>query len=166
MELNKLLSWMKIPGGIVAAVVALGIIITALGGRVHMPGDEMARLEQHNAQQDNSIKANSDSIVHLQDYLDDEGEYFENLNQYLVDKEVEEARKDTSREQRTALMEQLVESVDNLQISVARTERGECLESMFEKLVLQDMIERCRELGIARTIGDDIDRKLAGENPQ
>jgi len=156
-DISKILNWLKIPGGIVAAVVALGIIITALGGKVHMPGDEMARVERHNAVQSDSIKANADSIVRLKDYLNEEQDYFENLNQYLMDKEiedslqeVEEARKDTSRTERTLLIEALV--------------KGECLESMFEKLALQGLVGQCAELGVLRSHGDAIDRSLTGGN--
>ena len=61
-----------------------------------------------------------------------------------------EAVKDFSRQQRTQLIEKLVV--------------GECLESTFEKLGQQQLIETCRELGVARSAGDAIDIELRNQN--
>lgn len=40
--------------------------------------------------------------------------------------------------------------------------RGECLESMSDKIVLQGLSETCTDLGVERTAGDAIDRQLDG----
>jgi len=139
--MKKILEWMKIPGTIVAAVVAFGLIANAFGFGIRLPGDSLAEIESKNHRQDSIIKT-------LDDYIDDEGAYFENLNNYIRNKEAEDIRNDSSRKTRTKLIEALV--------------RGECLESTFEKLAQQGLVIQCSELGVRRSAGDVIDQKLEG----
>jgi hypothetical protein len=138
--MQKLIKFLQLPALIVGALVAIGMGMHALGVKLELPGEQLEQIKIEQV----VVDTRQDSALNAHDLHHDwEEEHSDSL----------ELSKDSSRQRRTDLIE-----AQGMLIEKAL--RGECLENTFERLVLQDLIENCREWGIPRSPGDAIDQRL------
>lgn len=142
----KHLEWLKIPGTIVGAAIAVAAILLFFGVEVHGPRDHAVETDAKVEEvRQHSQETRAWAEQKYQQHVEAEQIYHDSLV-YPYIQEVDD-------EVHTVLgaLEGLL--------------RGECLESKFEKLARQGILDECKALGIERRLGDEIDQELdAGGN--
>jgi len=140
-DLNRIITWLKIPGIVVGAIIAVGAILVFFGVEVHGPKDHALETEA--------------KMEEVKQISEETREWAERT--YSEHVEAERIYHDT-------LVYPYIQEMDNEIHSIAGAIdgilRGECLESKFQKLARQGMLDECESLGIERRLGDEIDREL------
>jgi len=145
MKLNELSNWLKIPGAIVAAAVGIGAILLFFGVEIHGPRDHVLDTEAKVEE----VKRISEET---RQWAEQQFESHVSAEQIYHDSLV------------YPYIQEVDDEVHNVLNALEAVLRGECLESTFDKLARQGLLEKCEALGIERRLGDDIDRELRENN--